>query len=303
MIEENLVDVSIIIPCKNESNNLIKTIDSIICSRNSLTFEIIVIDDGSTDLSTDFLKYPLIKNVYKNIHLIKTNSLGCAGARNAGAKIARGKYLVFCDGHIKVQDRWLDSLVNTLKDYNVSLSAPRIWYTKDFISGIYGYGATWTSKLDYIWLPNVPTKVTEIPFSPSITLCITKDCFYKIHGFDTFFWGYGVEDLELCIKAWLYGYKLVINPFIEVKHLLQDKHRYKITFDSIIYNNLCLAYSHFKMQRVAKTINIFKSNSSFPSAANKLKANMTSLLKQREKYFTERIYSDDDFFQRFSIDF
>lgn len=300
---ENLVDVSIIIPCKNESNNLIKTIDSIMFSKNSFTFEIIVVDDGSTDLCTDFLKYTLIKNVYKNIHLIETNSLGCSGAKNAGAKIARGKYLVFCDAHIKVQDGWLDSLVNTLKDQNASLSAPSILYTKNFISGTYAYGATWNKSLGYTWLLNNPNSIEEIPFAPATTLCITRECFNKINGFDTFFIGYGVEDQELCLKSWLYGYKIVINPNIKVKHLFKERHSYKITNDCLIYNTLCLAYSHFKKDRLKKTITIFKKHKGFSVAANNIKSNIVEILRQRDKYFTERIHSDDYFFKKFNIYF
>ncbi|MCH5138483.1 glycosyltransferase family 2 protein [Clostridiaceae bacterium UIB06] len=121
---KDLVDVSVIIPCKNEVENLESTVSSIINSKNYLNFEIIIVDDASTDLSTQFLESN--KDIYKDVTLIKATNLGAAEARNTGAKFARGKYLFFCDAHVKVPDLWLDNLVNTLKNANASLVAPCI---------------------------------------------------------------------------------------------------------------------------------------------------------------------------------
>ncbi|WML35842.1 glycosyltransferase family A protein [Clostridium sp. OS1-26] len=123
---EDLIDASIIIPCKNEIKTLKSTVDSIMNSKNSLKFEIIVVDDASVDQSTAFLRSDLNKDIYKEVILIKTKGIGCAKARNIGAQVAKGKYLFFCDAHIKVEDRWLDDLVNTLKSSNAHLVAPCI---------------------------------------------------------------------------------------------------------------------------------------------------------------------------------
>lgn len=92
---KSLIDVSIIIPCKNEVNNLKSTVDSIMESKNVLRSEIIVVDDASIDLSTEFLSSDLYKDTYKDIILLKTNNVGVAKAKNIGGKIAKGKYLFF----------------------------------------------------------------------------------------------------------------------------------------------------------------------------------------------------------------
>lgn len=296
-VKENAVDVSIIIPCKNEVNNLKWTMDSIIKSENLLTFEIIVIDDASNDGSTEFLETNL--DSYKNIVLIKTSGIGIANARNKGAEIANGKYLIFCDAHIKVPNGWLDDLVNTLDSSKAHLVAPAIEDIKNPLAQT--YGATWNYKFKTIWIMNKPNSIAEIPFAGCAALCITKEVFIKIHGFNNLFRDYGVEDQELCLKSWLYGYKLVVNPNIRVKHLFRRTHNYKINPANSIFNTLCLAYCHFDIKRITKIIDVLKDYNSFSSAVMKVKKNQDSLFTLREKYFNERLNDDNFFFKKFNI--
>lgn len=298
---ENSIDVSIIIPCKNEVNTLKATVDSIMKSKNSLSFEIVVVDDASTDLSTEFLKYDLNKDIYKNAVLIETDNLGVAGARNAGAEIAKGNYLFFCDAHVKVPDKWLDNLVNALKAADAHIVAPCIVNMSNTTAA--GYGMTWDNQLTAKWLTNKPNGVTEIPCVCGCAFGITKEAFRKIYGFDHFFRGYGSEDFEICIKAWLYGCRVIVNPDVKVQHLFKTERTYKIITSNVIFNILCLAYSHFKKERLVRGIDTVANYYSFDTAAADIKSTAELILKQREKYFKERIYDDDFFFKKFNIPF
>jgi glycosyltransferase involved in cell wall biosynthesis len=295
------VDVSIIIPCKNEAINLKWTLDSILKSNNFLSFEIIVVDDASSDSSTQFLSSNLNKSIYKDVLLTKTDNVGAAQARNAGAKIANGKFLFFCDAHIKVPDHWLDNLVSTLKVSNCDLAAPCILDIHNNLTS--GYGMTWSSNLEPRWLESNPIFITEIPFACGCAFVITKKVFDKIHGFDKTFKVYGSEDFEICLKAWLYGYKITINPNVKVSHLFKQKHSYEITYSNLIYNLLCLCYFHFKKERIIKTIELLKSKYYFYSASKNIKSNIDLIYAHRKLYFEERKYEDDFFFKKFSIDF
>jgi glycosyltransferase involved in cell wall biosynthesis len=295
------VDVSIIIPCKNEVNNLKPTVDSIIKSKNTLNFEVIVVDDGSTDKSTDFLNLNSNRNIYKGVKLIKTDKLGVAGARNAGAKIAKGNYLFFCDAHIKVPDRWLDKLVSTLKNDNAHIVAPCI----ADMNNIYavGYGQSLDKNFRSTWLTSKPKGAAEIPFACGCTSGITKEAFEKIGGFDHLFQVYGSEDFEICFKAWLYGCRVVVNPDVKVQHLFRPSHPYEVTTSNVIFNILCLGYSHFGKERLTKTISMMKNEYAFSSAAADIKAQSELILKQREKYFRERMHDDNFYFEKFKIPF
>ncbi|WBW96635.1 glycosyltransferase family 2 protein [Oceanirhabdus sp. W0125-5] len=295
----NSVDVSIIIPCKNEVNNLKWTVDSLMNSKNQLKFEIIVVDDGSQDNSTGFLEKNLYKELYKDIVLIKVDNVGAAQARNIGADAANGRYLFFCDAHIKVPDGWLDDLVETMKLYDGDLVAPCIVDLYNPLAA--GYGQTWNKQFIIKWLSRKPSEGAEIPIAGGAALGITKEAFEKINGFDRLFKVWGKEDEEICFKAWTYGYKIVINPYVQIKHLFRNSHPYEVVTSNVIYNMLCFAYSHFNEIRLKKTINITKQFNCYYDVNALIKENKELINKQREKYFSERVHDDDFIFRKFKI--
>ncbi|MBW9152826.1 glycosyltransferase family 2 protein [Clostridium estertheticum] len=294
-----MFDVSIIIPCKNELNNLKKTVESIMNSKNKLSYEIIIVDDGSTDRSCDFIN--INKESYKDIKLISVLNFGAAGSRNFGAKTASGKYLFFCDAHVSVPDYWLDNLIKTLEDNNAHIIAPVI---KDMVKENYkGYGQTWDNNLNVMWLLNkIETNGSEIPIACGCAFGIKKEVFEAIGGFDKYFEVWGKEDEELCFKSWLFGYKIILDISVEVKHLFRSKHPYLVTPENVIYNFLCMAYCHFENKNLVKALNIACKDYGFSYATAKIMLN-EDLMKQRKEYLNKRKYSEDYFFKKFNIPF
>ncbi|WIF95778.1 glycosyltransferase [Caminicella sporogenes] len=291
-----LPDASIIVPCRNEVNNLKNTINSLMSSKNSHKFEIIIVDDGSTDRSIEFLN----DFKYDDIILIKTKNAGSAGSRNIGAKEARGRYLFFCDAHISVPNHWIDNLIETMIKHDASAVAPAILNMEnDFIVG---YGQTWNHTLEIRWLKENPEKITEIPIAPGCAFCITKKAFYSVGGFHPYFEVWGKEDEELSFKLWLFGHKIVVNPNVEVKHLFRKRHPYHVTTGNVIHNLLCIAYSHMEYKNLAKVINFAKKDPFFSSAMAKILLNK-DLLDLRELFFKNRIYDENFFFEKFKIPF
>jgi glycosyltransferase involved in cell wall biosynthesis len=300
-IKTESIDVSIIIPCKNEAENLKATLDSILESKNTLNFEVIVVDDSSMDSSVEFLSSHSNKKTYQKVTLIKTNNIGAAKARNAGAETSKGSYLFFCDAHISVPHGWLDALVNSLSISNSEIVAPAISDIKNPSS--IGYGQTWNNELQVKWLTSKPSSVSEIPIACGCAFGIKKEAFNKLHGFDTLFQVWGKEDEELSFKAWLYGFKAVVNPEVEVKHLFRKKHPYTVTTANVIHNLLCLSFSHFKEARLLRAIELVNGLDFFETAAGDIQAKADLILAQRDLYLRERKNDDDFFFQKFNIDF
>jgi glycosyltransferase involved in cell wall biosynthesis len=100
------VKISIIIPVYNSETFICETIDKI-KEQNISSYEIIVVDDGSTDSSAKLLqKYEEI------IYIFKENG-GPASARNLGLKHAKGSYIIFID----IDDFWEEGSLNKLSDY------------------------------------------------------------------------------------------------------------------------------------------------------------------------------------------
>lgn len=295
----DIIEASIIIPCKNEVNNLKMTLDSIKKSKNKSIYEIIVVDDGSQDNSIEFLK--LQKDKYNNIVLIESKNLGCAGAKNAGAEIAKGDYLFFMDAHVKVNDYWLDNLINTIKNNEADLVAPCICDLNNVTAK--GYGENWTENLKLKWILKKPEHITEIPIACGCAFGIKKDVFEIVNGFDHFFQVWGREDEEISLKLWLYGYKIVVNPSVKIQHLFRKKFPYEVTPINVIYNTLCMAYLHFSKKRIAKTITILKFEPFFDEAEKSIEENFNLIMLQRAKYFKKRKFDDDYFFEKFNISY
>lgn len=83
---------SIIIPNYNEEKYINRCLESIFNqTMNKEEYEVIVIDDGSTDKSIEIIKQ-------YNVKLLNSNRLGAGGARNKGLDIASGKYIILLDG-------------------------------------------------------------------------------------------------------------------------------------------------------------------------------------------------------------
>ena len=84
--------VSIIIPCFNSANYIKETIGSVL-AQTYQHFEIIVINDGSTDNSSSIIK--TIKD--DRIHLVEQENQGVSSSRNKGIAMAKGEFIVFLD--------------------------------------------------------------------------------------------------------------------------------------------------------------------------------------------------------------
>lgn len=105
--------VSVIIPCYNIASYLPQTIESILKQSNS-DWEIIAIDDGSTDLTPKVLcEYAQCDNRIK--YFTKTNG-GVSSARNYGLKKSSGEWVLFLDGDDLIDSSLIEMLNNISND-------------------------------------------------------------------------------------------------------------------------------------------------------------------------------------------
>jgi len=111
--------ISVIVPVYNSEKYLEEMIGSIL--RQSYTdYELILIDDGSTDKSSDICdKYALKYNKVKTIH--KINS-GAGAARNTGIEIASGEYIMFVDSDDFIEDDMLETMLENILDNDMLIS-------------------------------------------------------------------------------------------------------------------------------------------------------------------------------------
>ena len=103
--------ISIIVPVYNIKEYLPSCLDSII-AQSFTDFELILIDDGSSDGSGDICEYySLLDNRIRVYH--KTNE-GVSKARNFGIEIAEGEWIAFIDGDDYIVPEYLEALLNSL---------------------------------------------------------------------------------------------------------------------------------------------------------------------------------------------
>lgn len=273
------------------------TVDGMLQAKTNLSLEIIVVNDNSADGCYDFLLED--KEKYKKVRLLIASNLGIAGARNIGASIARGKYLFFFDAHIYVEDYWMDKLINTMEENCADAITPTM---KDMAGNVVGYGGTWNQYLTFTYLEKPSRNGAEIPLSPGGASVIKRKVFEDVNGFDRHYGPWGYEDQEMSLKLWLFGYKIVVDTEVSVRHYFKEEHNYEIDYSSIIYNYIWMIYSHFSPPNIEKALIRFSTDPLFspPTAAVLVDE---ELFKQRREYFDKRVISDQDFLDKFHIIF
>jgi GT2 family glycosyltransferase len=167
-------------------------------------FELIVVDNGSSDGSQDF-----IRKYYPDVLLIELGAnLGLAVASNRGRQAARGEYLFFYNNDTVADRRMLQELVKTME------SNPRVGITgcktltydakREINSGV---------ELDIFGYPYGRGR----PFYVDAAIFIRSRVFDEIGGFDPRLFLY-CEDRDLCWRLQLYGYDLVVSENAKFRH-------------------------------------------------------------------------------------
>lgn len=109
--------VSVIVPVYNAEEYIGATLDSII-NQDFNSYEIIVVDDGSTDQSPEIISEKLTKST-ADYRIIRQDNAGVSSARNRGMQEATGEYLVFIDADDYVTGNHLSELYNDQTDFSM----------------------------------------------------------------------------------------------------------------------------------------------------------------------------------------
>lgn len=115
----NMPDISIIIPAYNAEKEIVRCIDSIL-NQTYNCFEIIIIDDGSTDRTLEICKKYAEKDV--RILVKSQENKGVSATRNLGLNLSRGKYICFVDADDYLDCRYLEILLKNILKTNADIS-------------------------------------------------------------------------------------------------------------------------------------------------------------------------------------
>jgi len=208
-------------------------IESLRESETDFDYEIIVVDNASTDDSVDFLKKASAEGWIKLI--ISTKNLGYGRANNLAAKNATGEYILIMNEDITIPKNALRELVDYANEHpEIGILAPKL---------VYHNGDTQEScRRDMSFMDLVvkrtPLKLIQ-PFKRRYERYLMKDfdhnatqevdllvgaffllpreIFDEVGGFDERYFLF-MEDLDLCKKVRHAGYKVVYHPEVEAIH-------------------------------------------------------------------------------------
>lgn len=208
---------SVIIVNLNGKRYLNQCLKSVL-KNNYKNFEIIIVDNHSTDGSLDYIPDTKIKVIRL------TKNFGPAYARNQAAKQATGQILAFLDNDTEVDPNWL---VEAEKEFH---HKPKIGciqsklllldhknkfdYAGDYLNqfGLLTHRATYgdldTGQFD---------QKAIIFAAKSAGMFIRKNVFIRIGGFDDKYFIY-MEETDLCWRSWLSGYQTLYLPTSVVYH-------------------------------------------------------------------------------------
>lgn len=242
--------VSIIIVNYNGKKYLKQCLRSVL-EQNYPNFEIIFVDDASTDGSIELLK-KTFSNDYRVKIIQNSKTFGPAQTRNIGVKAAKGKYIVFLDNDTEVTPNWLNHLVTTMEnDPTIGIAQSTLLNVEDSTkiqhSGLFMIdycGWTWKSNRDipYKHLIKNQTNSTIIFAAATAAMIIRHNTLNEVGPFDPKFFIY-FEDTDLSWRVWLKGYKIVSIPKSVVYHKEAGSVEYKTkasAFTEYNYDKNCL---------------------------------------------------------------
>lgn len=157
--KENKMKFSVVIPLYNKGNHIIHTIESVL-NQSYDDYEILVVDDGSTDDSAEKVK----EIPSSRIRIFRQKNQGVSVARNVGIENAKGEYIAFLDA----DDAWKPEYLETISKliyhypesdifvtaYEILMKDGRINVSTQLETGegyVESYWETLGDKYDFVW--------------------------------------------------------------------------------------------------------------------------------------------------------
>lgn len=213
------MDFSIIIPCYNSGKYLPDALNSIepATEGRKFTYEVIIVDDGSTDpLTKDLLARLATEGKYT---VLSRKNGGPAAARNTGIRKAQGEYLIFLDSDNRLKPHFIDKMFAVQQEYKRDIIHGRAEFFGDTTEARFH-----TGHFD----------INKVIAQNYIDICclIRREVMEKTGGFDDERLIMGFEDWEFFINAHSLGFTFcyVDEPVYDYRVLassLSQQHTYE----------------------------------------------------------------------------
>ncbi|MBW2143092.1 MAG: glycosyltransferase [Deltaproteobacteria bacterium] len=226
--QAEMPQVSIIIPVFNKVDFTQKCLETLYKNTpDEIRFEVIMVDNGSTDATPDYLEKALKR--YPGLRVLSNSeNLGFARSCNQGACAVSSEYLLFLNNDTEVQGGWIEPLMTVLdSDPNVVAVGSKMLFPDNTIQHA-GVIILHDKRLpDPLGAMHVHSKQVA-DFDLANQLCtyqaltaacmlVRRSVFEAVGGYDEEYWN-GFEDVDLCFKFQEKGGLLVYHPKSVVIH-------------------------------------------------------------------------------------
>ncbi|HUC88696.1 MAG TPA: glycosyltransferase family A protein [Candidatus Paceibacterota bacterium] len=229
--------ISLIIPAYNEEKYISACLESVAKNGAGL-FEIMVVDNGSTDATLDAVR------LFPNVRVVKEASKGVTKARERGFIESKGDIVAFIDADTKLPAGWVD-LISDIFSKNpkvVCLSGPYIYEDVSLI-------ARFSVRLYYLLARPIYHLLGYMATSGN--LAARKSALIEINGFDTSIDFYG-DDTSIAKQLHKVGKVLFLKKFcvhtsprrFNKEGTLRTGYRYFINFFSIVFFGKPISKNH-----------------------------------------------------------
>jgi GT2 family glycosyltransferase len=211
-------DVSIVIPAFNQWTYTAACLRSLAETECLADFEVIVVDDQSSDETQARLE-----KITGLVNLRNEKNLGFVGSCNRGASVAKGRYIVMLNNDTQVLDGWLDALVETFKRYpDTGLVGAKLIYPDGTLQEagglIFRDGSGWNyGKGDDANRPEYQY-TRETDYCSGACIMLETALLHELGGFDTHYSPAYYEDTDLAFRIRKRGLKVRVQPAALIVH-------------------------------------------------------------------------------------
>ncbi|HAJ35009.1 MAG TPA: hypothetical protein DCL15_04890 [Chloroflexi bacterium] len=213
--------VSVIIPVWNGRPYLQRALTALLAQRttNDQTFEVIAVDNASTDDSANFIatNFPTVR-LLRN----RTNQ-GFAGGCNRGLEAAQGSLCVVLNQDTLVRPGWINELIMAAADPQIGIVGCKILYPDGVTLQHTGGWLEWPLGLaHHTGAGEIDHGQWDTPrtveFVTGAALAIRREVLTQVGAFDEAFWPGYFEDVDLCLRVQRAGWRIYYAPTAVLEH-------------------------------------------------------------------------------------
>ena len=216
---------SVIVLSWNGKEYLPACLDAVL-SQDYSDFEVIVVDNGSTDGSSE-----LVRERYPEVRLLENDrNLGFAGGNNVGLRAANGDVLVLLNQDTQAEAGWLAALVSAIEAPDVGIVGSKALYPNGTIQHAGGFVCGPRAETGHLGRGDEDdrrdsSEYRDVDFVTGAALAISRPVLSRIGLLDEGFYPAYYEDVDWCYRARAAGYRVLYTPEARLIHLETPKAR------------------------------------------------------------------------------